>query len=99
MKFERKDYGRFFVEKAEDIDRVKKIMMQVDSEEFTWYYPSGNCLGSKGELIADFNESQWFSVYTQKFDNMDMTEVLKRCWDDGIKCFVVIGTINNHDRD
>ena len=97
MMFERKNYGRFFVEKEEDIPLVKEIMKDVDEYEFNQYYPTGNCLGGNGELITVFNEENFYSIYTHKFDSMDMTEVLQKCWQKGIKCFVVFGEITGYE--
>lgn len=97
MNFHRKDYGRVFVEKYEDIEKVKEVMREVDPYEFEGYYPTGNHLGGQGELITVFNEENIKAIYTHKFDSMDMTKVMVECWRRGIKCFMVQGKITGFE--
>lgn len=98
MKFERKGYGRIFVEKEEDIQAIEDIMKECDPEEFEWYYPTGNYLGGNNKrLVTTFSEDNFKSIYVGKFDDMDMTKVLKKAWDKGIHCFAVFGKCNEFD--
>ena len=97
MKFSRKYYGRLFVEKEEDIEKVKEVMKEINPYEFENYYPTGNHVGGQGELIAVFNEDNLKSIYTHKFDDMDMGQVMIECWTRGIKCFMIDGKINQFD--
>lgn len=97
MKFNRKGYGRFFVEKQEDVEKVKEIMKEIDPYEMKWYYPSGEYAGSTGELVTVFTPENYYSVYVGKFDEMDMTKVLEKAWEKGIHCFVVFGKITGFE--
>lgn len=97
MTFDRKGYGRFFVEKEEDVDRVKSIMREIDNYEYDGYYPTGQYLGGNGELVTVFSPENYYAIYVGKFDDMDMTEVLARAWEQGIKCFVVFGKITGYE--
>ena len=92
MKFDR-GYGRVFVEKEGDIEKVKAIMREIDPEEFDYYYPNRN----EGELVTVFDQNKYEAIYTHKFDEMDMAEVMKRAWEQGIKCFVVKGRISGYE--
>lgn len=99
MKFDRKGYGRIFVEKEEHIKIVEDIMKEIDEDEFE-YYPTGNYFGGKGErLVTVFSEENYKSIYVGKFDDMDIGQVLKKAWAKGIHCFVVFGKINQFDGD
>lgn len=98
MKFERKGYGRIFVDKQEDVEKIKEIMWEIDPHEMEWYYPSGNYVGSSGdELVTVFTPENYRSVYVGKFDDMDMTRVLEKAWEKGIHCFVVFGKITGFE--
>lgn len=101
MTFSRKGYGRFFVETKEDIEKVKSIMREIDEDEFECYYPSGNYFGGgeDKELITTFSPENFKSVYIGKFDDMDMGLVMKKAWEQGIKCFCVFGKCNEFDED
>lgn len=76
----RKGYGRIFVEKEEDIDKVREIMKEIDEYEVD-YCPAG--------LVAVF-EGKMSVVYTHKFDSIDMNELMIRCWNKGIKAFYIM---------
>lgn len=89
MTFPRKGYGRIFVEKFEDIERLKNIMREIDPDEYDGYFFD--------ELIAVFDPETYSAVYTHKFDEMDLAEVMKRAWNEGIKCFCVIGMITGYE--
>ena len=92
MKFDR-GYGRVFVEKEEDIEKVKAIMREIDQEEFDYYYPDRR----EGELVTVFDPKKYETIYTHKFDEMDMAEVMRKAWEQGIKCFVVKGRISGYE--
>lgn len=90
--FERKGYGRIFVEKEEDIPKVREIIRKMDEYEYEHYLPS--------DLITVFNpdvheyvhdKSKKFIhvnlTYTHKFDSLDLNELTMRCWMAGIKMF------------
>ncbi len=89
MKFPRKGYGRLFVEKKEDIEKVKEIMKEIDPDEFEGYFID--------DLIAVFSADNCRAVYTHKFDEMDMGEVMIKAWSKGIKCFCILGTITGYE--
>ena len=98
MKFERKGYGRIFVEREEDVAALENIMQEIDSEEFEWYYPTGEYMGGDNKrLVTTFSEKNFHSIYVGKFDDMDMAQVLKKAWDKGIHCFAVFGKCNEYD--
>ena len=84
MKFPHKGYGRLFVETKEDIARVKEIIKEIDDFEYA-YLPE--------DLITVFSEDNMRSVYTHKFSDLNMTEVMYRAWAKGINCFCVFGKI------
>lgn len=98
MEFDRKGYGRIFVEKEEDIQKVEDIMKEIDEEEFECYYPTGNHFTGKNcRLVTVFNEENCKSVYVAKFDSMDIGQVLKEAWSRGIHCFAIFGKMNQFD--
>lgn len=90
--FERKGYGRIFVEKEEDIPKVREIIRKMDEYEYEHYLPS--------DIIAVFNPKEVKSActpgktyvkvelaYTHKFDSIDLNELTMRCWMEGIRMF------------
>ncbi len=98
MMFDRKGYGRIFVEKEEDVEKLEAIMREIDEYEFEGYYPTGNYFGGNNErLVTIFNEENFHSIYVGKFDDMDMVPVLKKAWEQGIHCFAVFGKCNEFD--
>lgn len=98
MKFHRKGYGRIFVEKESDIAEVENIIKEIDECEFNGYYPTGNYAGGNNErLVTTFSKENFKSIYVGKFDDMDMTLVLKKAWEKGIHCFVVFGKCSEFD--
>lgn len=97
MQFDRKGYGRFFVEKDEDISKVEAIMREIDQSEFDGYYPTRGYKDPDEELIVKFSPENYKSVYVGKFDEMDMGLVCKKAWEQGIKCFCIIGKCNQYD--
>lgn len=88
MQFPHKGYGRIFVENETDIPVLKEIIREMDDFEFG-YLPT--------DLIAVFSDKNMSSVYTYKFDDMNMTEVMCRAWSKGIKCFCVFGKITGFE--
>lgn len=95
MRFDRKGYGRFFVEKEEDIVKVEAIMREIDEYEFDNYYPKSRNL--EDQIITVFKPENYKSVYLGKFDEMDMGLVMKKAWEQGVKCFCVFGKCNELD--
>ena len=89
MQFERKGYGRIFVEKPDDVEKIKAIMREIDEDEYKDYFVDG--------IVTVFSEDDYKAVYTHKFDEMDLTEVMKRAWLNGIKCFCVLGKITGYE--
>lgn len=94
----RKGYARIFVEKEEDIPKVKEIIQKMDEYEYE-YLPN--------ELIAVFDpniktfpkenpkDHLWLDFkYTHKFDSLNLNELQFRCWAEGIKIFCCIGGYN-----
>jgi hypothetical protein len=88
MKFSHKGYGRLFVENKEDIAKVKEIIKEMDDFEYA-YLPS--------DLITVFSDENMQSVYTHKFDDMNMVEVMYRAWSKGIRCFCIFGKITGYE--
>lgn len=84
MTFPHKGYGRIFVENESDILMIKEIIREMDEFEFG-YLPA--------DLIAVFSEENMHSVYTHKFDDLNMTKVMFHAWSKGVKCFCVFGKI------
>lgn len=76
----RKGYGRIFVEKENNIERVKQIIKEMDEDEYE-YLPNNLISVFKGEKEM---------VYTYKFDDLDLNELMIKCWNEGIKCFYLI---------
>lgn len=85
MRFSRKGYGRIFVEKEEDINKVKDIIKEIDEYEFS-YLPDG--------FIAVFNENNMHAVYTHKFCDLDIQLLCRVCWERGIHMFPWYGSID-----
>lgn len=83
-KFDRKGYGRIYVLREEDIPRVKEIIKEMDEFEYG-YLPD--------DLIARFDSMNVNTTYTYKFDNLDLNELQIRCWQSGILCFVLNGSL------
>ena len=79
----RKGYGRIFVEKEEDIQRVKDIIKEMDEYEYD-YLPQ--------DLVAVFNVEDKFTAvtYTHKFTDINLNELMDKCWRLGIKAFYII---------
>ena len=98
MKFSRKGYGRIFVEKEEDIEKVENIIKEIDETEFKYYYPTGNYFGGDNKrLVTVYSKENYESIYVGKFDDMDVSQVLNKAWEQGIHCFAVFGKCNEFD--
>lgn len=81
MNLPRKGYGRIYVEKEEDIQKVKDIIKEMDDFE-SGYLPE--------KLIAVFSD-RIDTVYTHKFSDLDIAILMEKCWQRGIKMFCVDG--------
>ena len=75
-----KSYGRIFVEKEEDIEKVKQIVKETSEFEFS-YLPK--------DLITVFTGKKEVT-YTHKFDDLDVNDLIIECWKRGIHCFYII---------
>lgn len=76
--FTTKGYGRIYVDKEENIEKVKNIIKLIDEYEYDGYFPK--------DLVALFSEYPKV-VYTHKFDAIDLNELTARCWENGIYVF------------
>ena len=88
--FERKAYGKIFVEKEEDISIVEDIIRKMDEYEYDNYF-NDDLIGvfNPEEVIFD-DGSKNFRIklaYTHKFDSIDLNELQARCWMAGVKVF------------
>lgn len=98
MRFSHKGYGRIFVEKEEDISKVEDIIKEIDEDEFNFYYPTGEYMGgNKERLVTTFSKNNYKSIYIGKFDDIDIGQVLKKAWEQGIHCFAIFGKVNEFD--
>ena len=89
-----KEYGNTIVSKEFE---VEDIIKELDEFEFE-YYPTGNYMGGNNKrLVTVFSEENYKSIYVGKFDDMDMSKVLKKAWEQGVHCFVVFGKCNEFD--
>lgn len=93
--FTRKGYGRIFVEKEEDIPKVKEIIRKMDDYEYT-YLPEDLITvfdpNIKSFPKEDPKDHLWLDMtYTHKFDSLNLNELQFRCWAAGIKIFCCIG--------
>lgn len=99
--FPRKGYGRIFVEKEEDIAKVKEIIRNMDEFEYDYLpeklitvfnpniriFPTDN---PKEHLVLDME-------YTYKFDSLDLNELQFRCWAAGIKVFCCMSNAKEYE--
>ena len=76
-----KNYGRVFVEKEEDIEKVKQIIKEINEEEYEYYLPK--------DLIAVFTGKKEVT-YTHKFNEIDLNDLMIECWKQGVHCFYVV---------
>lgn len=81
MSFDYKGYGKIFVEKESDIEKVKEIIKEMDDFEYS-YLPSN--------LIGVFEKVDIIELaYVGKFDKLNIQELLIKCWKLNIKCFAI----------
>lgn len=80
----RKGYARIYVEKPEDVARVKNIIKELDAFEFE-YLPE--------KLVAPFAEYPALA-YTHKFDGLCMNRLTAICWQRGIHIWTCDNGIN-----
>lgn len=74
----RKGHSRLYVEHAADTDKVLLLIKEKDEFEFG-YLPEG--------WVAEA-DTYPHTVYTGKFDDMDMDELVAELWALGVKCWV-----------
>lgn len=78
----RKGYGRIYVLHEPEITIVKEVIKNMDSFEYE-YLPD--------DLIAVYTKDETpYTVYTHKFDDLDLNELMIRCWNLGVKVFYII---------
>lgn len=77
--FSRKSYGRIVVEKEEDIELVKEVIKDMDDFEYG-YLPQ--------DLICVHSEEIKLK-YTHKFSDLDLNDLIHKCWCVGIKCYTI----------
>lgn len=86
--FPRKGYGAIFVENQEDVERVKNIIREMD--EFEYGYLPENFIKPFVVETTEISGKEHYVLrlnYTHKFDDLDLNELLVRCWGQGIKAF------------
>lgn len=86
--FPHKECGRIFVEKEEDIEKVKNIIKEIDEFEYD-YLPK--------DFITVFNENNMRAVYTHKFSDLDIQLLTQLCWSRGIHMFCWNGKVNGYE--
>lgn len=74
----KKSYGAIYVDKAENIDKVKEVIKEMDEFEYD-YLPDG--------LIKPFSDYPKVA-YTHKFYDIDIDALTAKCWDRGIFVWV-----------
>ena len=78
-RFSRKGYGRIVVEKETDIEKIKIIIKNIDEYEYSYLPEDLICIHSEKIELR----------YTHKFSDLDLNELIIKCWDSGIKCYVL----------
>ena len=93
LQFPRKQYGRIFVSKQEDIKKVHKIIKQMDDFEYGYLPEKLVAVFEPKERIFDNGSKHWMIEleYTHKFDNLDLNKLQIRCWMTGVPIFCVMG--------
>ena len=74
MKFDTRSYGRIYVARRDDIEKVQAIIKELDAFEYE-YLPTN--------FIAHFEEYPKV-CYTHKFDALNLDKLQATCWDRGI---------------
>lgn len=82
MKFEYKEYGRIFVGKEEDIQKVKDKIKEIDDYEYG-YMPT--------DLIIVWNGCLDDLTNVLKFDELDIDNLCEQLQGEGIRCAWVKG--------
>lgn len=77
MSFDRKGYSRIYVEKLEDIEKTKQLMLKINEDEVNNYMPEDLITVWNGEIEL---------VYNGKFE-MDRDKLTVAMWKAGIKGF------------
>lgn len=88
--FERKGYGRIFVEKEEDIPKVREIIRKMDEFEYSYLPEDLITVFNPEHVTFESDSSDHIRItlaYTHKFDSLDLNEFQMRCWMEGIKVF------------
>lgn len=80
MKLIEKHEARIYTDKETNIPKIKDIIKEIDEFEFE-YLPQDLITVFKGDIQY---------VYNGKFYDIDMDEVIKRCWQQGIIAFYCI---------
>lgn len=80
MKLFEKHQARIYTDKQENIEKIKEVIKEIDDFE-AGYIPK--------DLIAVFDGKIEY-VYNGKFYDIDMDEVMKKCWAKGIHAFYCI---------
>lgn len=78
--FYKRTQGRIYVDKEENIDKVKEIIKKIDEYEAT-YLPN--------DLITTFEEDAPTLVNVHKFDGIDMEILIPLCWKQGIYIYAL----------
>lgn len=86
MTMPRKDYGRILVQKEEDIAKVDAIIKEMDEFEYD-YMPK--------DFICVFEKDNVETIYTHKFDSLDLIELQLRCWEQNIPIMIICGLIDS----
>ena len=82
--FPRKEYGRIFVQKKEDIEKVEEVIRQMDS--FEYEYLPDEFVGVFE--VKEINGYRFIKLKeTHKFDSLDLNVFQSICWHEGIPVF------------
>ncbi len=84
----KKGYGRIYTDKKENVERVKEIIKSIDEDEYEGYFPE--------DLVAPFSEYPT-TVYTHKFNDIDMNVLTALCWKEGIYIWAAVGGNHNYE--
>lgn len=99
--FPKNGYGRIFVEKEEDIPKVKEIIRKMDEIEYG-YLPEKliTVFNPNIRIFPIGNPKEYLSLdmeYTYKFDSLNLNELQFRCWAAGIKVFCCMSNGKEYD--
>lgn len=102
-RFQRKKYGRIFVEKESDVEVVKCILEKMDNFEYE-YLPSDFVVVFRPETMT-FGTNGMDYYYkldmkpTGNFYDININELQFRCWKEGVHIFVCFGDENSERYD